>query len=304
MIAGIRISHPDRVIFSDLGVTKVDVARYFDAVTEFMLPHVAGRPLTLLHCTRAIDPAADKGGCVMLRHAKAWGPSVIRRVRIKELRKTGEYLVADTHEAIVALAQLGVLEIHTWNSEAEQPYLHDRVVFDLDPGPKVPWKEVVWAAKLLRTTLANLGLQSWLKTTGGKGLHIVVPIVPTDAATCLAHSRAVAAWLTQRDPERFTTTMAKAGRERLILIDAFRNNRTNTSVAAYSLRARPGAPVSMPLLWDDLKARLDPTKFNIRTVGQRLGRMADPWRDYWSTRQTLPTGARIMTPADSRATGD
>jgi len=287
-VAGISISHPRRVIFAELGATKLDVARYYDALAERMLPHIAGRPLTLLRCAGAIDPAVDKGGCVMLRHGKAWGPTAIRRVQIRELRKTGEYLVADTRAALVGLAQMGVIELHTWNSRAEAPYAHDRVVIDLDPGPEVAWKTTVAAAKLVRAALGDLGLRSWLKTTGGKGLHIVVPIAPTAAATCLEFSRRVADDLTRSDPRLFTSAMAKAGREKLVLIDAFRNNRTNTSVAAYSLRARAGAPVSMPLRWEQLKASLDPRTFNLQTVPARLRRQADPWRDYWSVRQTLP----------------
>src|SRR3954469_18824328 len=185
-VAGIAISHPRRVIYPDLGLTKLDVARYYDAVVDRMLPHVAGRPLTLLRCAGAIDPAADKGGCMMLRHGKAWGPGALRRVRIRELRKTGEYLVADTPQALVALAQMGIVEIHTWNAAAERPYLHDRVVVDLDPGPDVRWASVVAAAKLVRTALRSLRLESWVKTTGGKGLHVVAPVQPADAAACLA----------------------------------------------------------------------------------------------------------------------
>ena len=172
VVGGIRISHPERVIYRDLGVSKLDVARYYDAVAEWMLPHVPGRPLTLLRCGRAIDPSADKGGCVMMRHGKAWGPSALRRVRIRELRKTGEYLVADTREALVALAQMGVLEIHTWNADADEPYLHDRVILDLDPGAAIKWNAVVGAAKLIRKMLTAVGLASWVKTTGGKGLHV------------------------------------------------------------------------------------------------------------------------------------
>lgn len=295
VVAGLAITHPDRIIYSDAGLTKLDIARYYDAVAERMLPHVKGRPLTLLHCATAIDPALDKGGCVMLRHAKAWGPSALRRVRIEELRKTGEYLIADTHEAVVALAQMGVVEIHTWNSTAERPYQHDRVVLDLDPGPEVAWTEVITAARAVRDALAALGLRSWLKTTGGKGLHVVAPIVPAGAAACLAFSRAVAASLAAHAPRLFTSNMAKAGRQRLILIDAFRNNRTNTSVAAYALRARPGAPVSMPIGWEQLKSSLDPRKFNVHTVPARAAKQADPWSEYWSARQALPASPDEQT---------
>src|SRR5438105_2516776 len=205
VVTGIRISHPDRVIYADIGATKLDIARYYQAVAAVMMPHVRGRPLTLLRCGAAIDPGADKGGCVMLRHGKAWGPSALRRVRIEELRKTGEYLVADTPEALVALAQMGIVEVHTWNADARAPYQHDRVVMDLDPGPEVGWAQVVAAAKLVRDALAAVGLRSWVKTTGGRGLHVVAPIVPAPAAACLNFARATARVLEQHRPDLLTT---------------------------------------------------------------------------------------------------
>jgi bifunctional non-homologous end joining protein LigD len=253
-----------------------------------MLPHVAGRPLTLLRCSGAIDPAADKGGCVMLRHGKAWGPAAIRRVPIRELRKTGEYLVADSRAALVGLAQMGVVEIHTWNSRAETPYRHDRIVVDLDPGPEIPWKDVIAAAQLVRQALADVRLRSWVKTTGGKGLHIVAPIEPADVDACLAFARDLADALVRHAPAQFTTANPKVGRERKILIDVLRNNRTNTSVAAYSLRAREGAPVSFPIAWDELGPRLRPTAFTLATVPDLVRRKSDPWSDYWAAEQRLP----------------
>ena len=287
-VAGVSISHPRRLIYADLELTKLDIARYYDAVADDMVPHVAGRPLTLLRCAQPIDDAAEKGGCMMLRHGKAWGPPAIRRVRIRELRKTGEYLVADSRTALVGLAQMGVVEVHTWNARAETPYQHDRIVVDLDPGPEIGWNEVVAAAKAARQALDDLGLKSWVKTTGGKGLHVVFPIEPTPVDTCLAFARDLAAAFVDHAPSRFTTANAKAGRERKILIDIFRNNRTNTAVAAYSLRARAGAPVSVPIAWDELGPRLRPAAFTIATVPGRLRREGDAWSGYWTTRQRLP----------------
>jgi bifunctional non-homologous end joining protein LigD len=287
-VGGVSISHPGRVIYPDLGLTKLDIARYYDEVADRMLRHVTGRPLTLLRCAGPIDATADKGGCMMLRHGKAWGPSVIRRVQIRELHKTGEYLVADTGTALVGLAQMGVVEIHTWNARAETAYEHDRVVVDLDPGPEVAWADVVDAAKHVRQMLADVRLKSWVKTTGGKGLHVVAPIQPTDVDACLNFARGFAAALVRDAPARFTTANVKAGRERQILIDVLRNNRTNTSVAAYSLRARPGAPVSFPVAWDDLTARLRPTALTLASIRERARRDPDAWSDYWTARQSLP----------------
>jgi len=288
LVAGIGISHAERLIYAEPAISKLEIARYYEAVGAWMVPHVEGRPLTLLRCGTTIDPAADKGGCQMLRHGRAWGPSALRRVNIQELRKTGEYLVADTAQALVALAQMDVVEVHTWNARAETPYAHDRVVIDLDPGPDVPWTAVIEAAGLVRHVLQDLKLRSWVKTTGGKGLHVVIPIQPTDVDVCLTFARTVAAALVQHEPARYTTTWAKRGREGQILIDALRNNRTNTSVAAFSLRARAGAPVSLPLAWSELTPHLDPTAFHIGNVPSLLRGRRDPWRDVWSVKQHLP----------------
>jgi bifunctional non-homologous end joining protein LigD len=288
MVANIGISHADRLVYAVPAVTKLDVARYYEAVAAWMVPHVEGRPLTLLRCGATVDPGADKGGCQMLRHGRAWGPSALRRVRIQELRKTGEYLVADTAEALVALAQMDVVELHTWNARAETPYAHDRIVIDLDPGPDVAWRAVIEAAQLVRHVLQDLKLRSWVKTTGGKGLHVIIPIQPTDVGVCLSFARTVAAAMVQHEPARYTTTWAKRGREGLILIDALRNNRTNTSVAAFSLRARAGAPVSVPIAWSELTPRLDPTTFHIGNVPSLLRVRKDPWREVWTVKQHLP----------------
>jgi bifunctional non-homologous end joining protein LigD len=287
-VRGIAISHPERVIYGDLHLTKLDIARYYGDVAPAMMPHIAGRPLTLLRCGGVIDYRTDKGGCTMLRHGKAWGPRELRRVKIRELRKTGEYLVADTPEALVALAQMGIVEVHTWNARAEKPYSHDRIVFDFDPGPEVAWREVVAAARLVRQLLSEQELRSWVKTTGGKGLHVVIPIAPAEGAACLAFAQAVAQTMVERDPRRFTTNTAKAGREKQILVDALRNGRANTAVAAYGLRARRGATVSTPIDWDELSPRLDPGRFTLQTAVAR-SREADPWAGYWRARQKLPS---------------
>jgi bifunctional non-homologous end joining protein LigD len=182
-----------------------------------------------------------------------------------------------------------VLELHTWNSTTERLEEPDRIVLDLDPGPEVGFAEVVRAARLVRDALAALGLASFVKTTGGAGLHVVVPLAPVRPwQECLAFSRAFAGAIARHDPRRFTVAFAKAGRERKILLDYLRNNRTNTSVAAYSTRARPGAPVSVPLAWDELGARLRPERHTIRTVPRRLAALgADPWGGYEAARRPL-----------------
>jgi bifunctional non-homologous end joining protein LigD len=281
-VGAVRISHPDRLIYPALGISKFQFARYFEQIGEWILPHVAGRPLTLVHC-----PDGLAAPCIYLKHAKAWGPNALRRVRIREKTKVGEYLVADSVEAVISLAQMGIVEIHTWNSTAEDVERPNRLVWDLDPGPAVTWKQVVAAAKLVREVLATLGLTSWVKTTGGRGLHVVVPIVPRrTVAACLDFSRAVAEAIEQTTPRLYTTAFAKAGRERKILIDYLRNNRTNTSVCAFSPRARPEATVSMPLDWSEL--RDPPGRWTLMTVPRRLARLrSDPWKRYWTDAQEI-----------------
>jgi DNA ligase D len=282
IVAGVPISHPDRLIYPDLGISKVQLARYYEDIADWIVPHVAGRPLTLVHC-----PAGVAGPCRYLKHAKAWGPGALRRVKIQEKTKVGEYLVADSLEAVVSLAQMGIVEVHTWNSTADDIEHPDRIVWDLDPGPAVSWKQTVEAAGLVRDVLKTLGLRAWVKTTGGRGLHVVVPLKPQrTVAESLQFSRAVSETLVRADPRLYTIAFAKRGRERKILIDYLRNNRTNTSICAFSPRARAGAPVSMPIDWRDLDT--GPERWTLPTVRQYLKRRrADPWAHYWRTRQEI-----------------
>src|SRR3954469_20276210 len=281
-VAGVPISHPERLIYPELGISKIQLARYYERIARWIVPHVAARPLTLVHC-----PAGIAAPCNFLKHAKAWGPSALRRVHIQEKTKLGEYLVADSIAAVVSLAQMGIVEIHTWNSTAEDVDRPNRLLGDLDPGPEVTWNQVVKAAERVRDVLQTLRLTSWVKTTGGRGLHVVVPLKPKRTVPeCLEFSRAVSEAIASTDPRTYTTAFAKAGRERQILIDYLRNNRTNTSVCAFSPRARPGAAVSMPLGWNDL--RNPPERWTILTAPKRLARIrTDPWADYWSGAQTI-----------------
>jgi bifunctional non-homologous end joining protein LigD len=184
---------------------------------------------------------------------------------------------------------MDVLELHTWNSTVERLEEPDRLVLDLDPGPEVPFREVVAAARLVRDALAALRLAAFVKTTGGAGLHVAVPLLPVRPwQECLAFSRALATALARHDPRRFTVAFARAGRERKILLDYLRNNRTNTSVAAFSTRARPGAPVSVPVAWDELGPRARPDRFTVRSVPRRLASLrADPWAAWEEGRRAL-----------------
>ena len=280
-VRGIRISSPDRIIYPELDFSKLDLVRYYDSVGARILPHVIDRPLTLVHC-----PNGLLAPCNYMRHRKVWGPDALRRVRIQEKTKVGEYLAVDDLKGVIALAQMGVIEIHTWNSTTRNIERPNRLVWDFDPGPRVKPVAVVNAAKALRDLLETLGLESWVKTTGGRGLHVVAPIAPSRQwDECLDFTRAVASALAATDPSRFTITFAKRGRESKILIDYLRNNRTNTSVCAYSARAREGATVSMPVAWEELTAKLKPERYTVQTV-PRIKR-ADPWSGYWKSRQKI-----------------
>jgi bifunctional non-homologous end joining protein LigD len=291
VVAGVRISHPERVLFPGPSITKLDLARYYERIADWIVPHVADRPLTLVRCPTGLGTAGRESGagCFFMKHSKVWAPEPLRRVRIQEKKKVGEYLIADTIAAVVGLAQMDVLEIHTWNSGFMHVERPNRIVIDLDPGKQVAFAQIVQAARTVRKALEALDLESFVKTTGGRGLHVVVPLVPhADWAACLEFSRTLSEAIERTDPALYTTQFAKAGRDRRILLDYLRNNRTNTSIAAYSTRARREATVSVPLTWAELRPSLDPDTFTIATVPQRLSRLrADPWRGYWTSRQKL-----------------
>jgi bifunctional non-homologous end joining protein LigD len=281
-IAGVPISSPDRLLFPAAKLTKLDLIRYYEAVGDWILPHLEGRPLTLKQC------APDVDHCRYLRHSGERAPANVRVIAIQEQTKVGDYMIVDNLAGLISLAQRNIIELHTWNSTADHLETPDRMVFDLDPGPLVEWRDTVAAGHQVRKALEGVGLKAWVKTTGGQGLHIVVPIVPEhDWSDCLALARAFASEMAEHDPRRFTTKFAKRGRERQILIDYLRNNRTNTSIAAYAARARAGATVSVPITWEELTPRLRPERWTMRTVPKLLASRKDPWAAYFRTRQSL-----------------
>ena len=284
-IRGIRISSPDRLIYPQLDFSKLDLVNYYDRVADRMLPHVQDRPLTLVHCPDGLNKP-----CNYMRHRRVWGPDVLKRVNIAEKTKVGEYLAAVNPEGIIALAQMGIIEIHTWNSTIHDVERPNRLIWDLDPGPETHWKEIVAAAIAVRDLLEMLGLQSWVKTTGGRGIHVVAPLTPhRQWDECLAFAKAVAEALMATNRRLYTISFPKQGRERKILIDYLRNNRTNTSVAAFSARARENATVSMPVSWRQVTAKLKPESFTVLTVPKKA--TPDPWRDYWSCKQKISAAA-------------
>jgi len=290
VFAGVTLTNPDRVLYPGEGVTKRAVASYYTTVGELVLPHLADRPTTLVRCPEGIGKA-----CFYQKHVGFGVPKTVRVIRIQEKTKVGEYIVVDDLKMLISLVQLGVLEVHTWNARADRLEQPDRLIFDLDPDPAVGWEGVVEAARNVRERLERLGLESFLKTTGGKGLHVVVPITRgPDWDDCVLFSRALAEAIEADEPDKYVTTMAKAKRKGKVFLDYLRNARGSTAVAAYSTRARPGAPVSVPIAWEELdEPSLRADAWTVATLGPRLASLKkDPWADYGRTRQRLTAGMK------------
>ncbi len=280
-----ELTNPDRVLYPDIGLTKAALAAYYDEVAEWMLPHVRGRPLTLVRCPEGYQD------CFYQKHANEKVPRAIGRIEIEEDGESDTYMLAESREALLGLVQMGVLEVHTWGSTKDRLERPDRMTFDLDPDPSVTWPQVIEAAHLTKTLLDELGLVCFLKTTGGKGLHIVTPIQRTlgwDEVKTFA--KLVADHLVAAIPQRFTSNMAKRARKGKIFIDYLRNAREATAIAAYSTRAKPGAPVSTPIAWDELSEDLPSDHFTVMNVPARLKRLArDPWQAYERSARRVTT---------------
>jgi bifunctional non-homologous end joining protein LigD len=283
-VAGVRLTSPDKVLYPEQGITKRDLANYMVAVADWMLPHVAKRPITLVRC-----PTGRQKKCFYQRHAGSGVPSELGEIPVPGFDEP--YLFVRDVRGLVALVQMGVLEIHPWGARNDNPERPDRMVFDLDPGEGMTFADVVAAAREVRAMLDSMKLVSFLKTTGGKGLHLVVPIVRRyDWQDVKAFAKRAAEKLAKEKPERYLIRMSKAERRGRILIDYLRNDPTSTAIAPYSTRSREGAPVATPLAWEELKDKLDPKAFNERTVPGRLQTLkTDPWKDIGSLKQPLPS---------------
>ena len=283
-VAGVRVTSPDRILFDELGLTKEALARYYEGVCEFLLPDLKNRPLSLVRCPQGPDE-----GCFYQKHIdKTWSDG-IERVTLPESEGEGIYAVTNSLPAVIGLVQKGVIELHVWGATTRDIAKPDRMIFDLDPDPAVPWREVMAAARLTRDLLADLGLESFVKTTGGKGLHVAVPLAPRhDWDEVKSFSRAVAERMVDDAPQRFLSKASKKDRAGKIFIDWLRNSPGATAVAAYSVRARQGATVSTPLQWDELGGRLKPTTFHAGNLARRLqGLRTDPWKTFRRTSQAL-----------------
>jgi len=287
-VAGVRLTHPDRVVYPDQGATKRDLAVYYTSIAERILPHLAGRPLSLVRC-----PKGRAGECFYQKHVDEHFPDAVVRVEVAEKDGREVYGMVESVEGLVAMVQMGVLELHTWGARHDRIERPDRLVFDLDPEEGLGWERVVEAARDVRDRLSGLGLESFVKTTGGKGLHVVAPIERRTGWDDLkGFARGVAESMVRDAPGRYTDNMSKAKRQGKVFIDYLRNGRGATFIAAYSTRARPGATVSVPVRWDEL-ARVRPDGYDVGNLLRRLASLkTDPWAGFDDLRQSVTAKMR------------
>ena len=280
-VAGVRLTHPDRIYWKDAGITKSDLADYYAQVWKWMRPHLIGRPISLLRC-----PEGAEGQCFFQKHARAGIPTE----HLHLVPEKGDKIISvDDLDGVIALVQGGVLEIHSRGTTIDDRERADRLVFDLDPGPGTGWKDIVAAARDVRERLASIKLKSFLKTSGGKGLHVVLPIQPTPWDEAKEFAQTVAAAMAADSPERYVATANKSRRTNRIFVDYLRNSREATAVAPYSTRARAGAPVSVPLEWSELASLKAANQYTVKNLMQRLSRMQkDPWATIGRIKQPLP----------------
>jgi bifunctional non-homologous end joining protein LigD len=281
-IGAVKLTHPDRVYWEDAGVTKRDLAEYYVGVWTWMAPHLVGRPIALVRCPEG----ADKGQCFFQKHASGGlVPDFLHLVA----EKGDKIISVDDLDGLVSLVQAGVLEIHTRGSTIEHLDKADRLVFDFDPGPGTGWADVVAAARDVRERLESIKLKTFVKTSGGKGLHVVLPIEPTPWEEAKEFTHTVARAMEADAPDKYVSTATKAKRKGRIFIDYLRNSREATAVAPYSTRAREGAPVSVPVDWSELGSLKGANTYTVNNIAQRLKRLRkDPWAGIAKVRQALP----------------
>ncbi len=279
---GVKLTHPERILWPESGITKQGLADYYADIADWILPHVAGRVLSLLRC-----PSGTGEKCFFAKHPWSGLSRVVQRVDVGEAEPM---LALDSLEGLMSLVQAGVVEIHPWGSRADRLDRPDRLIFDLDPGEDVPWSAVITAARAVRGRLESHGLKSFVKTSGGKGLHVVVPVEPSAGwAEAKSFTAAIAEAMAAEQPDRYVATVAKRARRGRVFIDYLRNDPGSTAVAAYSPRSSPQASVSTPLEWDELSEGLRSDHFTVGNVRNRLAFLKrDPWQGFFTVRQRIP----------------
>lgn len=285
-VAGVRISNPDRVLYPEQGLTKLDVARYYERIGDAILPHIERRLVSFVRC-----PEGAGGKCFFQRHPSAGFPDALHGQRDGASGRT--YVWIDSVAGLVGLVQMGSLEIHPWGSRIDDLDAPDRMFFDLDPDAGVPWQRVKDAARLVRDLLVELGLESFLKTTGGKGLHVVVPLARRhDWELVKGFAHALAQTIERAGPDQFLAKASKAARKGKIYIDWLRNARSATAVAPFSTRARARATISVPVAWSELDALTAPDTFTVLDVQKIAQRKRDPWLGFAATKQSISAKAQ------------
>lgn len=289
VVEGIRITHPERIVYPEAGITKLELARFYAEIQDWLLPQLANRLLSLVRC-----PQGSHETCFFQKHLTASQAKKVPRQPFDQSGGARQYAYVQSIAHVIALVQAGVLEFHPFGSQVNDPEHPDLMVFDLDPSPGVPWEEIVRTARELRQRLDALKLASFVRTTGGKGIHVVVPLQPAgDWDEVKAFSKAFSDQLAADDPTHLTTILSKAKRRNKIFIDYLRNARGATAIASYSTRARPGAPVATPIRWDELNATLRPDQYTVANLPRRLAALkADPWGDFHDARVPISKAMR------------
>ncbi|OAJ53064.1 hypothetical protein A6V36_11905 [Paraburkholderia ginsengiterrae] len=282
-VAGVRVSHPDRIIEKRAGIRKIDLVHYYASVADRMLPHLQDRPVSLVRAPEDIG-----GELFFQKHSQKLSiPNVKQHPGLDPGHPP--LITVDTLKALIGAAQMGTVEFHTWNALVSNIEKPDRMVFDLDPGASLGWERMIEAAQLTRSLLEELGLISFCKTSGGKGLHVVVPLTKHAGwDEVKAFSQAVAQHMATTLPKYFSAKMGPQNRRQKIFVDYLRNNRGSSTVAALSARARPGLGVSVPLSWDEIATTTRGDQWTIENVLERLHDLKrDPWQGYAKTRQRI-----------------
>ncbi len=282
----LRVTHGERVVFPRAQISKLEVVRGVELLAPYLFPHIDGRPLALVRC-----PEGIRGECFFQKHLRSRPPAGVSTIAAGG----DQHIVVTRIEGIAALAQYGALEMHSWGARSPRIDRPDQLTLDFDPDPKLAWPRVLEAALAARTLLEQLGLAAFVKTTGGKGLHVVTPLRPARPwSEVKAFARGLAQTLVGAAPERFTALLSKDKRRGKIFVDYLRNGEGATAIAPYSLRAREGAPVAIPWAWDVLDAGRDVrgAVINLRNVGEHLAAAQAAWSDFDAQRRAITSAMR------------